>query len=313
MVNGRPLVYWQNVIGGTVPPGAGQVILINTTSVEVTMQNLSRASIGLFVAFSSNLYIHHNTVSNNILAGIYLETVRNITLFYNTISNNTCGIIIQISSWDVISLQYGGNHTLSHNTISNNSWIGIVIGCESNNNGISNNTVSNNGETGIVIGCGSNNNDISNNTVSNNGGTGIYIESDSDNNGISNNIVSNNIVSNNGGTGIFLWNSEQNTVKWNDFLGNNPGGSSQARDDGTNNVFTSNYWDDHDNTDRDGNGLADAPYAIEGTANNQDPSPLAVPAVIKATTLPKVPGFEGFLIFVVIPFILWLRRRPYRR
>ncbi len=100
-------------------------------------------------------------------------------------------------------------------------------------------------------------------------------------------------------------------MKWNNFLGNNPGGGSQARDKGTNNVFTSNYWDDHDNTDRDGDGLADAPYAIEGNANNQDPSPLAVPAVIETTTLPMVPEFQGFLIFIVIPFLLWLRRRSH--
>jgi len=63
-------------------------------------------------------------------------------------------------------------------------------------------------------------------------------------------------------------------VKENDFLGNYPGGSSQARDDGSNNVFARNYWDDHDNTDRNGDRIADTPYYIAGNASNQDLSPL---------------------------------------
>jgi len=62
-------------------------------------------------------------------------------------------------------------------------------------------------------------------------------------------------------------------VKWNDFLGNRPGGC-QAGDAGSNNVFARNYWDDHDTTDRNGDGIADAPYTIEGDASNQDLSPL---------------------------------------
>ena len=63
-------------------------------------------------------------------------------------------------------------------------------------------------------------------------------------------------------------------VKWNDFLGNRPGGYSQAYDAGSKNVFACNYWDDHDTTDRNGDGIADAPYPIDGDASNQDLSPL---------------------------------------
>jgi len=66
-------------------------------------------------------------------------------------------------------------------------------------------------------------------------------------------------------------------VTWNDFLDNHPGGHSQARDEGSNNVFAYNYWDDHDTTDRNGDGIADTPYAIDG---NQDSFPLTVPANI---------------------------------
>ncbi|MFX0196103.1 MAG: NosD domain-containing protein [Candidatus Hodarchaeota archaeon] len=41
VVNGRPLVFWQNVRGGTIPPDAGQVVLINSTRIEVTGQDLT--------------------------------------------------------------------------------------------------------------------------------------------------------------------------------------------------------------------------------------------------------------------------------
>ena len=72
VVNSRPVVYWQNVRGGSVPPDAGQVLLINTTEIEVTGQELSHASIGLFAIFSSNLDIHHNTLSQQPFYPFYL-------------------------------------------------------------------------------------------------------------------------------------------------------------------------------------------------------------------------------------------------
>jgi len=68
--------------------------------------------------------------------------------------------------------------------------------------------------------------------------------------------------------------NEDNMVMWNDFIGNHPGGSSQASDEGSNNVFAHNYWDNHDFTDRNGDGIADTPYAIDGASANQDLTPL---------------------------------------
>lgn len=256
VVNNRPLVYWQNVIGGTVPLGAGQVILINTTGVEVTGQFISQVTIGVFAAISSNLTIHHNTITNN-LKGIHLRGTH---------------------------LRYYGNNTLSHNTVANNME-GIQL-VWSDNNTLSNNTISNSGPYGRSP-------------------AGIFLE-DSNNNFISNNTLSNNTI------GIFL-DGSNNTVKWNDFLGNNPGGDSQVIDFGIDNDFTHNYWDDHDNTDLNGDGIADAPYMIEGNNYPQDNSPLAThanPPNVPETTIPsKVPGFEGFTMLVVIPIFLWLRRR----
>ena len=275
VVNSRPVVYWQNARGGSVPPGAGQVLLVNTTGVEVTGQELSRASIGFLAVFSSNLDIHHNTLSQNNRAGIFLWYSKNLTMTSNTISN----------CWTGIFLKKSEHSTLASNTVSNNSWTGIFL-VTSKNATLTYNNISQNTWSGVFL-VESKYNDLSNNTVSQNE------------------------------IGILLGTSVQNTIQWNNFVGNTPKGGSQARDHGTNNIITSNYWNDHDNTDLNADGFADAPYVLEGLAHNQDPSPLAElansSAVAKTSTLPKVSGFEWFLVFGGIPLLLWLRRRPRQR
>ncbi|MFX0171848.1 MAG: BMP family ABC transporter substrate-binding protein [Candidatus Hodarchaeota archaeon] len=82
------------------------------------------------------------------------------------------------------------------------------------------------------------------------------------------NSISNNLILENNGFGISLGTGTINTiVEHNDFLNNNPG-SHQALDEGSNNIFASNYWDDWDEGD---------PYSIEGSAGNEDSTPLMNP------------------------------------
>ena len=61
-VNGKPVQYWKNRIGGIVPQGAGQVILANSTNVVVENQNVSDGSVGIRLAFSNGNIITNNTV-----------------------------------------------------------------------------------------------------------------------------------------------------------------------------------------------------------------------------------------------------------
>ena len=99
-VNGKPVYYWRDVEGGGVPDGAGQVILVNCTNVNVENQNLNNVSIGLQIAFSSN----------------------------NTIRNNYCS-----NNEDGISLLYSNSNSISNNTCSNNWASGIYIANSKNN------------------------------------------------------------------------------------------------------------------------------------------------------------------------------------
>jgi len=278
VVNGRPLIFWQHVSGGTVPPGAGQILLINTTGVEVTRQDLAWTTCGVLAAFSTHLNIHSNIVSNNTF-GINLFHVEHTTLANNNVSQSEDTGIILWGSWNtdlsnntLTYHQYGlnvtnsGNTTVSNNNVSQSEDTGIIL-WGSWNTGLSNNTLTYH-QYGLNV-TNSGNTTVTHNNVSQSEDTGVILW------GTWNTTLSNNTLSYNQGFGIFLdRNSENNTIIWNNFLGNYPMGFSQASDQGNNNVFAHNYWDDHDTTDLNGDGLADVSYVIEGAASNQDLSPL---------------------------------------
>jgi parallel beta-helix repeat protein len=130
-VNGKPVQYWKNQTGGTVPPGAGEVILANCTGVTVENQNVSGGSVGIELGYSDNNTLNNITSSSNNEDGIQLWSSSSNTLTNNTASsNNDNGIYLGWSSSD---------NTLSRNTVSGN-FCGINI--SSSGLTVSNNTIS---------------------------------------------------------------------------------------------------------------------------------------------------------------------------
>lgn len=98
-VNGRPIFYSQDVNGGIVPNGVGQVILVNCTDLIVTAQDLSNGSFGLLGIFSQNISIENNIISNNSANGIDLYNSDNCTISGNSFfKNEYLGIMIRYSS-----------------------------------------------------------------------------------------------------------------------------------------------------------------------------------------------------------------------
>ncbi len=130
-VNGRPVRYWKNIVGGTVPPDAGQVILGNCVDVVVENQNISNADTSIILGVSSGSYVANNTLSDNSLYGIGLEYSVGNTIENNTAKGHRHGI----------HLFSGDGNTISDNNASGNNYNGIIL-YHSDGNTIRNNTAS---------------------------------------------------------------------------------------------------------------------------------------------------------------------------
>jgi parallel beta-helix repeat protein len=96
-LNGKIIYYWKDRVGGTVPPDAGQVILVNCTNVKVENQELTHGTIGILLGYSLNIYITGNTLSSNSEYGIYFHRSERNDIVGNTISDNGCGIFLKSS------------------------------------------------------------------------------------------------------------------------------------------------------------------------------------------------------------------------
>lgn len=136
-VNGRPITYWKNLVGGIVPPGAGQIILANCTGVIVENQTIGNTSVGIQLGMSSRNMIVDNTITDsrhgislsesegNLVVnnafhgnedGAFLGESRKNTISYNLFSHNRWGL----------NLSYGGSNSITDNTFRNNS-VGIQV------------------------------------------------------------------------------------------------------------------------------------------------------------------------------------------
>jgi parallel beta-helix repeat protein len=286
-VNGKALVYWQNVMGETIADGVCQVILVNSDSITIQGQELisvvgvhclhlqirqniiSAGEIGIYLSETSNTLLSGNIVKNHNEFGISLIESPHCILVDNTITNNIYG---------GIKIERSGNSTLTRNIVTNNLEYGIRL--------------SDSGSSKLVW-----------NIVNENNGIGILIISEG------NNSIYGNTLTNNTGYGVQLLSSTDNIVHWNNFLYNNPGPSTQAFDDGNNNNFTHNYWSNWSSLDNDADGIVDLPYPISGEANNQDSSPLVTPYVPPhppTNDFPRVIFSVGLLLVLISLIIFFI-------
>ncbi|UCG68468.1 MAG: right-handed parallel beta-helix repeat-containing protein, partial [Thermoplasmata archaeon] len=155
-INGKPVYYWKNQNGGTIPLGAGQIILSNSNNINIEDQNLTNGTVGIQLAFSSDIYVNDNNVSSNKKNGIYLRVSDGNTIIDNTISSN---------SEEGIYLSASSANSITNNTVLNNDK-GINIRVSSNDNIIIGNNVSNN-DYCLYISSSSNNKIYHNNLVDN--------------------------------------------------------------------------------------------------------------------------------------------------
>ncbi|MCK5038515.1 MAG: right-handed parallel beta-helix repeat-containing protein, partial [Thermoplasmata archaeon] len=112
-VNSKPVYYWKNQTSGTIPAGAGQVILANCTDIIVENQDVSDGTAGILLGFSSNNTIANNTADSNQGDGIGLYDFSD----GNMIDNN----IVTNNEWSIF-FNASNNNTIKNNTVSNNVY-----------------------------------------------------------------------------------------------------------------------------------------------------------------------------------------------
>jgi parallel beta-helix repeat protein len=96
-VNNKPVHYWKNQTGGTVPTDGGQVILANCSNVKIEEQILINCSVGIEVGFSKYNNITENFIANNHF-GIYLMNSSDNIIHHNNFINNLNQIFLDVTT-----------------------------------------------------------------------------------------------------------------------------------------------------------------------------------------------------------------------
>ncbi|MHA1984937.1 MAG: right-handed parallel beta-helix repeat-containing protein, partial [Candidatus Hodarchaeales archaeon] len=205
----------------------------------------------------------NNRASSNSLTGFELFNSSTNTFINNIATNHNR--VIPLPPYVAGFLSRGNNNTFINNSGIDNT-LDFYLSWGDNN--ILLNNSARDGGIGFFLGI-SNNNILANNTVSNAKGDGFQINGN-------NNILTGNVAIANMGYGISITPSRSNNrLISNNFI-DNKAGVSQARDDGSDNEFFANYWNDWTTPDSNQDGVVDQPYLIEGNANNHDFFPRVV-------------------------------------
>jgi len=159
-VNGKPIYYFVNKTGLTVPSDAAEIILINCSFFEITNLNLSENAPGIILGLSDNNLIHNNIINNG-NHGIRLLQSCNNTISKNYIQDNIVAIaILSESNHNIINV----NRLKGVYTKPNFIGRGIEI-VYSNNNLVYNNIIQGFFEYGIWLYADSINNSFHHNNL----------------------------------------------------------------------------------------------------------------------------------------------------
>jgi parallel beta-helix repeat protein len=242
LVNGKPLVYLEDISDYAVSEEAGQVVLVDCRSMVVDNLNLSRAEVGVELLRTNDTRITNNTMAHNEF-GVYIDDFCNgDTVSGNNITNNDDGVYLGT---------FCDNDTVSGNNLTNN-YAGVGLDLRCSNNIVSRNNVTTN-KYGVWLGTSCSYVTVSENDIADNG-YGVYISSSSNDTFFHNNLVDN---------------AQQVGRQW---------PSTNAWDEGY--PSGGNYWSDYltkypNAAENDSSGIWNTPYVI-GT-NNTDRYPLMAP------------------------------------
>ncbi|MGC9060858.1 MAG: right-handed parallel beta-helix repeat-containing protein [Thermoplasmata archaeon] len=160
LVNGKPAVYIKEQSNLTLSADYGQIIIGNSTFINITGITIKNSSIGVQVGFSSNVQIKNSKLSENNLYGIYTYRSTSLSILNCTITaNGKHGVFADSSIALAIHQCY----------IANNQGNGIHF-METQTSSITENEFVGNANYGIYITFGSISNEIHHNDFSGNNG-----------------------------------------------------------------------------------------------------------------------------------------------
>lgn len=307
---------------------------------------------GLWLIDIDDVTITNNDIQDNLLHGIEcVGYINGCLISDNTLTRNTGSGIKILTAVD---------SEISENSVTNSGGAGVHVigtatGCQITDNyvddvaglGISvkdatsveimHNELLNTSGDGIYI-LGSNGIEIYNNTLVNGGEDGmVFVDSDYG-------LVHNNSIDGSDGIGISVTSGENSTFRFNHIKDStdyglktatnaecmeitrnvfiNNGVATQVYDEGENNTYIYNYYDDWVSPDTDVNQIVDVPYTIDGGTGNEDQYPLAdpdaVPPVIGGTTSGTEVGGEipmdllmigGGAVVIILVGVFFVKRK----
>ncbi|TFF94344.1 right-handed parallel beta-helix repeat-containing protein [Candidatus Thorarchaeota archaeon] len=318
-------LHWAFVGNEVDGPGDQNVwcgIEVDNSSNGIISENIFHGKFrGVDIIDVLNIVIANNTIEDNLLHGIGSEGFINGCV----ISDNTIRRCAGAGVWSPSAF----DSEISRNTITDCNGGGIQILAAAVRCQIIDNVVDGFSGIGIQIGA-STDVDIVHNRVANGSGRGLYVTAAADidiyNNTILNcsdygmdlrefcdSVVHNNCITVVDGEGIALKSGDHSLVEFNDitscsgygiktyvdaanmtmtcnFLYDN-GGSVQAADEGEDNAYVSNYYNDWTAPDANSDGFVDLSYELDGEASNEDLYALADPSFVP--TIPEETSSPG--------------------
>ena len=281
-------LHWElkdNIVDTTTSVGVVCGMWIdNVVNGKITNNTIRNRHSGLVIIACENIEITGNSIYNNSANGAEITGyVENIEITGNSFVNNGAyGIYIQV----------GNDITILGNSILNSRWEGLRLGIVSRLTVVGNSIIESRNGVQVV---GVTDGNIAGNSIIHSSQNGILIDT-------GNRIdVTGNTIMDSDGYGVHLDESARNvTVDWNSFLSN--GENCQVCDDGEDNVFIYNYFDDWTTPDEDSDNLIDESYEIEGAAQNADPYPRADPSA----SIPISPPIPAEPIVIPIEILVVL-------
>ena len=233
-IDGEKLLYYKNEDCFDIPKDFGEVVIANCSNFTIQNLDIKDVPYGIQIGFSRDAQIINNNISNHSYDGMSIAFSSNVLIQNNTITDiwgagvdlyhTSEGINIignkMIRTGQGVWMVSCNNTTIKENIINNTLFEDAIQGCinlhySSNNNNIINNTISKN-QVGIFLQYDSNNNLIESNNINNNYQSGIVFYQSY------NNIIKKNDIKDNEGNGIFLNEASinkifQNNISYNDY------------------------------------------------------------------------------------------------